>query len=818
MNDNFANNLKNQAFSGSMNNGSNKKLESTFSQHANFLSSNDKKHEEHEFLPKSKLDLLGSSKLERQPRRTWSLYSLSSVNPSHSLELGDARFPIFPERPSPRRAISFTDDGKRRQAKLLLVSLLENFCLLYDESPHRNRKLFLVICKTLSSMGIVDEEYIDELSGVRHSYIKAFKDLVQQASLAVEQEKMLRQERRAISLQSSPAGFLTPEEAEVSASLSLSSTPFSFSDFIRTKNLDDLLNLCESRYRTDFEEKSLLGKGGFGSVWMAQNKLNGITYAIKKIRLNDNFKSYERMLREIKNLARLEHNNIVRYYSSWIEYVDCSSRKNSRAGETSAPSKKTKVQPEAFNSPETSPQKTGFTDDSTKTVLPFECDTLGCEDSLPKGSMFYRPGDSNASYSSSDMNEDNSISGYGLPDTGLEKIQFTISDLDESSDSTSQHSFESSGLEIEFVDNPEEVASDKGVVSSRNPSEIWSVPVSSTPDPHPESPKTPLTLFIQMQLCGATLKDYLEWRNAGVCTPNLEDNTRTSSVGRKFTSKKVLFDEPMPLAIDPNANIRLFRSIVEGVKYIHYSGLIHRDLKPANIFLSLPNSNSNRQLPRSMPTTPTPSPPKSLVCPSSSSLPNVSTSCRDPSSRIPFHDFDELVPKIGDFGLATSFVDPESASECLASKTDSSRTTHVGTITYASPEQLANPPVIYNEKSDIYSLGIIFFELFFPFTTRMERAKVLKDLRRGVLPNDFVTKWPKEAAFVLWLMADDPELRPSADAILEFELINPPTRIQFELGHQLAQKNALVEELKEENRSLHEKVKALESQLASLSI
>lgn len=88
--------------------------------------------------------------------------------------------------------------------------------------------------------------------------------------------------------------------------------------FAQHKSLNDLLDLYDSRYRTDFEEKSMLGKGGFGSVWMvslildigplykilnsptifkiqAKNKLNGIMYAIKKIRLKDNFNSYEKV-------------------------------------------------------------------------------------------------------------------------------------------------------------------------------------------------------------------------------------------------------------------------------------------------------------------------------------------------------------------------------------------------------------------------------------------------------------------------------------------------------------------------------------------
>lgn len=93
---------------------------------------------------------------------------------------------------------------------------------------------------------------------------------------------------------------------------------------------------------------------------------------------------------------------------------------------------------------------------------------------------------------------------------------------------------------------------------------------------------------------------------------------------------------------------------------------------------------------------------------------------------------------------------------------------------YASPEQLARPNLGYDQKADIYSLGIIFFELYHPFTTLMERHAVLRTLRGGELPLDFVSRWPKEAAFVLWLMAEDPRMRPTAREILEFDLIRKP--------------------------------------------
>lgn len=89
------------------------------------------------------------------PRRTWSLYTLSSASPQIQEPGGDLWYPNFPEqRVRPRQRNLQLDEDKQRQAKLLLVALLENFCLLYKDSPHRNRHLFLAICKTLSSMGV----------------------------------------------------------------------------------------------------------------------------------------------------------------------------------------------------------------------------------------------------------------------------------------------------------------------------------------------------------------------------------------------------------------------------------------------------------------------------------------------------------------------------------------------------------------------------------------------------------------------------------------------------------------------------------------
>ena len=64
-----------------------------------------------------------------------------------------------------------------------------------------------------------------------------------------------------------------------------------------------------------------MGKGGQGTVFVAHRKLDGIDYAVKKVLLPRREKDRERVLREVKSLAQLEHMNIVRYYNAWIEQI-----------------------------------------------------------------------------------------------------------------------------------------------------------------------------------------------------------------------------------------------------------------------------------------------------------------------------------------------------------------------------------------------------------------------------------------------------------------------------------------------------------------
>ncbi|NWS95508.1 E2AK2 kinase, partial [Mionectes macconnelli] len=60
-----------------------------------------------------------------------------------------------------------------------------------------------------------------------------------------------------------------------------------------------------------FKNIEPVGEGGFGNVFKARSKCDKITYAIKRVK----FTKY--VLREAEGLARLTHENIVRYHCSW---------------------------------------------------------------------------------------------------------------------------------------------------------------------------------------------------------------------------------------------------------------------------------------------------------------------------------------------------------------------------------------------------------------------------------------------------------------------------------------------------------------------
>lgn len=204
-------------------------------------------------------------------------------------------------------------------------------------------------------------------------------------------------------------------------------------------------------------------------------------------------------------------------------------------------------------------------------------------------------------------------------------------------------------------------------------------------------------LFIQMELCDFTLKDYLlTWSHNKIIHTNnfmeLQKNTEYFSCESEFDS----FNEKINIVIQ----------IINGLLYLDSKNIIHRDIKPDNIFL-IKNNILNES--------------KSKI----EYMYNV---------------------KIGDFGLCKKFkssfekkiLDDEIKSDDLIYNTNldniiigysyKSMESYVGTGIYRAPEIEEKN---YNSKIDIYSLGIIIIELFINFKTQSEKIMLITKLKKN---------------------------------------------------------------------------------------
>lgn len=120
-------------------------------------------------------------------------------------------------------------------------------------------------------------------------------------------------------------------------------------------------------------------------------------------------------------------------------------------------------------------------------------------------------------------------------------------------------------------------------------------------------------------------------------------------------------DDHRAFKLDPTIVARFVIELIRAVEYAHGKGVIHRDIKPSNV----------------------------LMVPLETETKYVRT-------------LDQYLPKLADFGLAKLTTDPIN---------DSRSSLVIGTPTYMAPEQLLPNWGPVTEKTDIYALGVLMFEL-----------------------------------------------------------------------------------------------------------
>ena len=92
------------------------------------------------------------------------------------------------------------------------------------------------------------------------------------------------------------------------------------------QNIDKLImspqtNLDISKKQSRINNYNIIeniGNGSFGSVFKCINNIDSGTYALKIVKLNAN--KFDKILREVQLMASFEHENIIKYHSSWIDY------------------------------------------------------------------------------------------------------------------------------------------------------------------------------------------------------------------------------------------------------------------------------------------------------------------------------------------------------------------------------------------------------------------------------------------------------------------------------------------------------------------
>ncbi|QKK03573.1 MAG: tetratricopeptide repeat protein [Pseudomonadota bacterium] len=135
----------------------------------------------------------------------------------------------------------------------------------------------------------------------------------------------------------------------------------------------------------------------------------------------------------------------------------------------------------------------------------------------------------------------------------------------------------------------------------------------------------------------------------------------TAEDGRAYFAMEWVRGEPIVdhadhHALDERERLQLFIRVCRGIQHAHQQGVIHRDIKPDNVLVDRVDGVA--------------------------------------------------MPKVIDFGIATGIVERDGSRYA-----DSASSGRAGTRGYMSPEMVAGPATAVDTRTDVYSLGVLLFEL-----------------------------------------------------------------------------------------------------------
>mmetsp|Transcript_28533 Transcript_28533/g.62104 ORF Transcript_28533/g.62104 Transcript_28533/m.62104 type:complete len:947 (+) Transcript_28533:20-2860(+) len=514
--------------------------------------------------------------------------------------------------------------------------------------------------------------------------------------------------------------------------------------------------LSLSRYARDFAQIALLASGAFGDVYRARSNFDQTEYAIKRVCFTaagyDNT-TVQTVVREVQCLALLDHPNIVRYYTSWLEpswmtgggkEVDIDTVGTEEERGRLLEGVKRLVLLEDGNADDDSNMH-----ENTFGTLENELKQMNLSPRRLSDSRYGKQVDTGFDFDSgrSDSNQAaskardrldsrNTFGSISIGQYGDSESSFSdwSDEVSREKDMRIKRDFsvaagESTQDSIPSVEGGERSVKDRPWRDGQAPYRKHPPRQHNRSRTHGEY-KYRICLFVQMQLCRpSTLSDWIQARNRSMGLTDIDnaiaDDESTSDRNQPWVE----------------AAFRIFRDIVRGLAHIHSRNIIHRDLKPENIFASLHDEGG---------------------------IPTF---------------------KIGDFGLSKMLFDAN-GGQAFESEADSRQrrrqqhnhrgssdefahqralavsevhTIGIGTASYAAPEQIKSSS--YGPAADIYSMGLILLELFSTIDSLHERAAVFGDCRKGVLPTRLHQTFPEVASLVAACTHPIPSKRPPAKTV-----------------------------------------------------